>query len=139
MSDSAELILQSLDRVSELVDDPSALVYEQLFTRYPEFKQLFRFEPNGEMARQNMFQVTVVALMEHLEGKHASVTMVTSERANHSHIGVDNASFDRYYEVVRDTFAQILGDEWMPETQDAWNQAISSLINATQESVIVGS
>ena len=65
--------------------------------------------------------------------------MVTSERANHSHIGVDNASFDRYYEVVRDTFAQILGDEWMPETQDAWNQAISSLINATQESAIVGS
>lgn len=132
MTDSAELILQSLDRVSELVENPSSLVYEQLFIQHPEFEKLFRYEPNGDMARENMFQVTVVALMEHLEGKHASVTMVSSERANHSHIGVDNAAFDRYYEVVRDTFAKILGDEWTPATQDAWNRAIDSLINATQ-------
>lgn len=131
MTDAAALILQSLDRVGELMEDPSAPVYENLFARYPEFMALFRFDTNGEMARQNMFHVTVVALMEHLEGKNASLTMVRSERMNHAHIGVDNASFDRYYDVVRDTFRDILGDEWMPETQQAWDTAIATLISAT--------
>ena len=133
MSDSSARILQSLERVSELLEDPSAPVYENLFARYPEFKGLFRFEPNGELARQNMFQVTVVALMEHLDGRHSAVTMVNSERTNHAHIGVDNASFDRYYEVVLDTFHEILGDEWTAETEAAWNEAIQSLIGATHE------
>lgn len=131
MTESAELVLHSLDRVAELVDDPSAPVYERLFAEYPEFKPLFRCEPNGLLARQNMVQVTVVALLEHLEGKPASVGMVNSERTNHAHIGVPNASFDRYYEVVRDTFREILGDEWTPATEHAWNEAIESLIRAT--------
>lgn len=131
MSDSAELILASLDRVAEIEDDPSAPVYERLFAEYPEFRKLFRFETNGELARKNMFQVAVVALMEHLEGVSASANMVKAERMNHSHIGVENAIFDRYYEVVRDTFKDILGDEWLPETEAAWNQAIDGLIKAT--------
>jgi hemoglobin-like flavoprotein len=74
MSDAATLILESLDRVAEITDDPSAQVYERLFTEYPEFKQLFRHESSGELARQNMFRVTVVALLEHLEGKHSSIS-----------------------------------------------------------------
>lgn len=131
MSQPAELILESLDRVSEIVDDPSAPVYERLFETYPDFKKLFRFEGNGDLARQNMFQVTVVALMEHLEGRAASANIVKTERMNHSHIGVPNADFDRYYEVVRDTFRDILGDEWTPETQAAWDEAIAGLISAT--------
>ena len=32
MSDAATLILESLDRVAEITDDPSAQVYERLFT-----------------------------------------------------------------------------------------------------------
>ena len=41
MTESAELVLHSLDRVAELVDDPSAPVYERLFAEYPEFKKLW--------------------------------------------------------------------------------------------------
>lgn len=131
MSQSAELILESLDRVSEILDDPSAPVYERLFEEYPQFKGLFRFEGNGDLARKNMFQVTVVALMEHLEGKYSSANVVKTERMNHAHIGVPNEFFDRYYEVVRDTFRNLLGDEWTPQTQAAWDEAIEGLISAT--------
>lgn len=131
MSDAATLILESLDRVAEITDDPSAQVYERLFTEYPEFKQLFRHESSGELARQNMFRVTVVALLEHLEGKHSSLTMVNSERINHFHLGVPNEKFNRYYEVVRDTFQDILGDDWTPQTQNAWDDAIDGLVGAT--------
>lgn len=131
MRDSAELILNSLDRVAALVDDPSAPVYERLFEEYPHFRKLFRFETSGELARKNMFQVAVVALMEHLEGINASANMVKAERINHAHIGVENALFDRYYEVIRDTCKQILGDEWTAETEQAWDEAIAGLISAT--------
>lgn len=115
------------------MDDPSAPIYDRMFEQHPEFTKMFRLnDTNGDLARKNMFQVAVVALMEHLEGKNSSINMVNSERTNHAHIGVDNATFDSYYSMIRDSFKEILGDEWSDETQAAWDEAIESLTHSTQ-------
>lgn len=130
MTRSSELVIESLDRVAELVDDPAPAVFELLFARNPEFEQMFVLDPSGAI-RRNMLQLAVVALMDYVEGRASSESMVRSERMNHSHIGVPGPQFDEFYGVVRDAFRGLIASQWSAATEDAWTEAIEGLTRHT--------
>jgi hemoglobin-like flavoprotein len=130
MTHSGDLVIQSLERVAELIDDPAPAVFELLFARNPEFEPLFVLDPNGAI-RRNMLQLAVVALMDYVEGRASSVSMVRAERMNHAHIGVPGPRFDEFYAVVRDAFRAMTEAQWSAATQDAWTEAIEGLTRQT--------
>jgi hemoglobin-like flavoprotein len=126
MMGSGNLVIESLDRVAEAVDDPAPAVFELLFARNPGLEQLFVLDPSGAI-RRNMLQLAVIALMDYVEGRESSVSMVRSERMNHAHIGVPGPQFDEFYGVVRDAFRELLATQWSAATEDAWDEAIEGL------------
>jgi hemoglobin-like flavoprotein len=128
MTRSGDLVIESLELVAELVDDPAPAVYELLFARNPEFEPLFALDPSGAI-RRNMLQVAVIALMDYVEGREPN--MVRSERMNHSHTGVPGPQFDEFYGVVRDAFRGLIEAQWSSATQDAWTEAIEGLTRHT--------
>jgi hemoglobin-like flavoprotein len=130
MTRSGDLVIESLERASQLVDDPAPAVFELLFARHPEFEPMFVLDPSGAI-RRNMLQLAVVALMDYAEGRPSSVSMVRAERMNHAHIGVPGPQFDEFYGVVRDAFRGLLGQQWSPATEEAWAEAIEGLTRQT--------
>jgi hemoglobin-like flavoprotein len=130
MSRSGDLVIESLDRVAELVDDPAPAVFDLLFARNPDFEPMFVLDPNGAI-RRNMLQLAVVALMDYVEGTASSVSMVRAERMNHGHIGVPGPQFDEFYAVVRDAFHGLLAEDWSADIEDAWTEAIAGLTRQT--------
>lgn len=127
MSSDADLVLSSLQRVADAVEDPAPAVYGRLFAGHPELEELFALDPQGAV-RRNMLNVALETLMDHVEGRAASTNMVLSERTSHSHLGVSRAVFDDFYLVIRDAFAELVGPQWSADTQRAWTDAIAALV-----------
>lgn len=130
MSDDSELVLGSLQRVAEITEDPAPAVYARLFARHPEMEQLFILDPAGAV-RRNMLVVAIGCVMDHLEGRPSSMSMLISERINHSHLGVSTEIFDDFFAAIRDGFGDLLGADWTEQTHQAWTAVIASLTAAS--------
>lgn len=130
MDESGELVMQSLEQVAEAVDDPAPAVFGLLFERNPEFEAMFVLDTSGAI-RRNMLQLAVTALMDYVEGRDGSVSMVRAERMNHVHIGVPDSRFDDFYAVMRDAFHGLIAADWSDATEAAWSEAIEGLTRRT--------
>ena len=122
----ATLILDSLERLAERGTDPAGAVYQRLFTRYPEFETLFALDRDGGV-RGSMLQQALDCLIQHLEGGHVAGTVMRAERGTHEGYGVPADRFESFFEVIRDTFASLLGPNWSSAHHDAWTGAIEKL------------
>jgi len=129
---SADLVLASLYRAADIVEDPAPAVYARLFATHPELEELFILDPFGAV-RRNMLQLALECLMDHLDGKPSSVNMVVSERTNHSQLGIPASVFDDFYFAIRDAFGQLLGDDWSTATERAWTEAIEGLMETSRQ------
>ncbi|MFN3608672.1 MAG: globin [Hyphomonas sp.] len=125
MTDAA-LILDNLERLADRGVDPSGAVYAQLFSRYPEFEPLFALDRDGGV-RGSMLQQALDCLIQHLEGGHVAASVMLAERGTHEGYGVPAARFESFFEVIRDTFAGLLGPDWSDAHHSAWTRTIEHL------------
>jgi hemoglobin-like flavoprotein len=121
----AALISHSLELVAER-GDPAPLVYARLFAREPEMEALFVRDTNGSI-RGNMLAEAITALIDFTGANHYGANLFRAEIVNHGHLGVPAANFVAFFAVMRDTFAEILGDEWTPEIDAAWRMALARI------------
>ena len=121
----AAAITQSLDVVSEH-GDPAPAVYDLLFARNPEMKQLFWRDSDGGI-RGNMLAMTIEVLLDFVATHHFSDGMLRCEIVNHEGLGVPQDVFATFFPTMRDAFREIAGEEWTDEMETAWNAVLEQI------------
>ncbi|NIJ41050.1 hemoglobin-like flavoprotein [Parvibaculum indicum] len=122
----ADIISHSIERAAELAGDPTPLVYEKLFTQQPEMKALFVLDLDGN-ARGHMLSEALNCVFDMLGPRSYAPVLIQCELTNHQGLGVPPRVFATFFEVVTETFRDILGAEWTSETEAAWQALLADL------------
>jgi len=120
---SADLIFQTLERASEKCADAAPLVYRRLFELRPEFEDLFVMDSDGGV-RGSMLATCFNAILGQLENSPTQRVIISSSRFSHGGYGVSEADFDLMFTAIRDTFRDLIGPDWTPETDAAWTRLL---------------
>lgn len=123
---SADLILQTLERASEACADPAPLIYRRLFELRPEFEALFVMDTDGGV-RGSMLTTCFNAILGFAEGSDTQRVIISSSRFAHGGYGVAQRDFDLMFIAIRDTFRDLLGAGWRPETDAAWTHFLARI------------
>jgi hemoglobin-like flavoprotein len=123
---NADLITKSLEHVSERCADPTPLVYARLFSQSPEMRDLFVRDTDDSVKGQMLYQVIEVFLDFIGRGAYAA-NLVACEVVNHENLGVPPAVFATFFGTVMETFRDILGEDWTPAYDHAWQALLADL------------
>lgn len=119
-------ISQSLERVAEIAGDPVPLVYARLFELHPDMRDMFILDRDDAVKGQMLMQA-IECIFDHLEENRFATNFVASERVNHEGLGVPPEIFNKFFAVLKETCAEILGSEWTSETEATWCGLLGNL------------
>ena len=119
------LLESSFQKIKPYADQFAPSFYENLFKAYPEVKPLFA---KTDMTIQHKKLLnSLVLVVENLRSPEALESVLAALGARHIAYG----AIPRYYEpVVKSlliTFGQYLQDDWNPEVQTAWRNALRAV------------
>ena len=115
----ADVIERSLQAVADRVGDPGEQVYARLFELLPDSLPLFVRDRNGQV-RAEMLQRAFETVLDLVRDGNFARGMLHAEYVNHRQIGVPNGAYDVFFTAMADAFRRILGTEWGPEEEGAW-------------------
>ncbi len=122
----AGLILDTLERASERCADPAPLIYRRLFELRPDFEALFVMDSDGGV-RGSMLATCFNAILGVLEDSPSQRVIISSSRFSHGGYGLADADLDLMFTAIRDTFRDLLGAAWTPETDAAWTHLLAAI------------
>lgn len=126
MAEAAEIVTESLERLAERVGDPAPQIYERLFAAIPEARERFARDTTGAV-RGEMLAMVFGCLMD--PGGPYQANLVRTERVNHDGFGTPSDQFDSFFRIVRETCRDLLGADWTPEVDAAWDDQICRVLS----------
>ncbi len=123
---NADIIMDTLEKVAEKVGDPAPLVYERLFRSRPDLETLF-FMDSDAGVRGSMLQQCLECIMDVVGEGTVAQTILPSECQRHVDYDVPDETFWSFFEVIRDTFRESLGDAWSDDMEREWNVLLGEL------------
>jgi hemoglobin-like flavoprotein len=122
MSNSSQIVAESLELLAERAGDPCEAVYGRLFGAYPEMEALFVRDSKGAV-RGEMLAVAFQCLLD-LDGPYAA-NLIACERVNHEGLGVPPEVFGRFFPLLAETCRDLLGEARTARTEAAWRDALA--------------
>jgi len=89
-------------------------------------KDLFLLDHKDEAKGHMLFEV-IQAIIDFVGPKYTSEGLILTELVNHQQIGVPPETFETFFTTVRDTFRDLLGDNWTSGYDEAWGQLLLEL------------
>lgn len=120
-----ELLSQNLRDVIHGDCDFSALLYDRLFTRHPQLRELFG--PNSVPVRQEMLTETLISAVDDLEGLPWLEDNMQLLSVKHGDADVTHEMYDWWAECVIETLAELSAPDWNPRLEELWRQQIGRL------------
>jgi len=121
-----DAITESLEQVAERCPDPTAVVYDLLFARHPEMRELFVRDANGAV-RGQMLQQAIEIILDYIGPRGFSANFIACEVVNHENLGVPPYVFASFFAVMRDAFRKILEPDWTARCDEAWTELAAEL------------
>jgi hemoglobin-like flavoprotein len=116
-----ELLEASFEKVKPQASEFVSSFYGNLFTDYPAAKPLFA---HSNMAKQEMMLLeSLVFVVENLRQPGTLSGALQGLGARHVKYGALPEHYPLVGNSLIKTFSQYLGDDWTPETQQAWADA----------------
>jgi hemoglobin-like flavoprotein len=122
----ADAILESLERAAEACADPAPLVYQRMFETHPHLETLFVMDHDGAV-RGNMLETCINIILGLVENSETPRYLIAAARMHHEGYGVPDGEFDVMFVSMRDTFRDLLGADWTPQTDKAWNGLLADI------------
>jgi hypothetical protein len=119
-----DLVARSLEQVAERFGDPAAEIYRRAFQAFPDAEAMFWRDTTGAV-RGEMLAMAFKCLLE-LDGPFEA-NLLKAERVNHEGFGVAPDAFAGFFPIVRDVCRDLLGADWTPDVEAAWNQRLGRL------------
>jgi len=118
MTDAA-VIFATLEAVAERRGDPGPDVYRRLFAACPDLERLFVMDRDGGV-RGSMMQQGLECILDYVGERRFAPQIISAERQRHDGYGVPDTRFDAFFVAMRDTFRDIMGEDWSPAMERAW-------------------
>lgn len=131
----ADVIVATLEEVAERVGDPAPQIYARLFAAQPEMEAQFARDRDGTI-KGAMLQHVIDVILDLCGPRAYARNMVACEVHNHEGMEVPHQVFATFFGVVRDTFREILGDDWTPAHETAWGELVSECEAIAAESAL---
>ena len=128
--ETTALVRQSWAAIIPVRKQVCADFYQHLFARYPELRPLFK----GDMDRQTALVVTMMnTVVSALENPDPVIPLIKTVGARHAGYGVLEADYEKFADVLLETFAQALGDAFTPEVRAAWAKLYAQLAGTMKQ------
>jgi hemoglobin-like flavoprotein len=128
--ETAALVRQSWAQLAPVRKQVCADFYARLFARYPELRPLFK----GDIARQStLFMTMVNTVVSALDNPDPVIALLQTTGARHADYGIRTGDYDKFADVLMDTFARALGDVFTPRTRAAWEEVYARLAETMQQ------
>lgn len=118
--------MDTLERVATREGDPHDRIYARLFEVHPEFLDLFVMDTDGGV-RASMLTSSIDCLIGIAEGKDTPRLLLEAARVHHDSYGLASKDIDVMFEIMRDVFRDILGDDWSAQMETAWTDILLEL------------
>ncbi len=125
MSD-LDLVTETLDLCAETGADITEPVFKRFFTQSAESADVMGH--SDQYMRGRMLEQTIALLLDaDLEG---DTPYLKWEMDNHRSYGVALSLYAPFFDAVRETIKEQLGEKWSAEHAKAWDQRIDKVIKA---------
>ena len=126
MTSPTNLIQHSFELAAARCEDLTPLVYRRLFREHPEARAMFRSE-GSEPVKGSMLALTIDAILDFAGERSGSFRMIGCEVQSHDAYGTPRQLFGEFFGVIADTLREILGSDWSPEIDEAWQQLLGEI------------
>jgi hemoglobin-like flavoprotein len=129
----ANPIQQSFELASERCEDLTPLVYRRLFDEHPEAVAMFRSE-ESELVKGSMLALTIEAILDFVGERSGHFRMIECEVTSHDAYGTPRELFVAFFSVIAATLRDVLGADWSPKIDQAWQQFLDEIANVVARS-----
>jgi hemoglobin-like flavoprotein len=129
----ANPIQQSFELAAERCEDLTPLVYRRLFREHPEAKAMFRSE-GSELVKGSMLALTIEAVLDFAGERSGNFRMIECEVTSHDAYGTPRELFVAFFGVIAASLREVLGDEWSPEIDQAWQGLLGEIAGVVARS-----
>jgi hemoglobin-like flavoprotein len=127
------LIQHSFELAARRCEDLTPLVYHRLFREHPEAEPMFRREAN-DLVKGSMLALTIDALLDFAGDRAGNFRMISCEVQSHDAYGTPRDLFGKFFGVIADTMREILGTDWSPDIEDAWQRLLTEIDGVVAQS-----
>jgi hypothetical protein len=128
---SANPIEESFEHAATRCADLTPLVYERLHREYPETRAMLRTEGSrpgqGIDARDDH-------RLDFAGERSGKFRMIECEVSSHHAYGTPRAVFVAFFGVIAATLRELLGAEWSPRIDAAWQKLLADLQDVVAQS-----
>jgi hemoglobin-like flavoprotein len=132
MSETGNLIEHSFALAAGRCEDLTPLVYRRLFRERPEAEAMFRREAS-DLVKGSMLALTIDAMMDFAGERTGHFRMIGCEAQSHDAYGTPRELFGSFFGVIADTVREVLGTDWTPEMDAAWQSLLAELDRVVRE------
>jgi hemoglobin-like flavoprotein len=126
-----ELIEISFEKIKSCGEEFAGSFYKNLFTIYPETKRLFTKTDIDKQGKKLLN--SLILLVEGLRTPETLVPVLKDLGARHKGYGVVTEYYPLMGDILLDTFAQYLQEDWTPELAKAWLNIYTTVSNLMLE------
>lgn len=116
----------SLELAAERSGDPTPRIYARLFEVHPQMQPYFWRDSDGAI-KGEMLARTFEAILDFVGERRYAGHMIGTEMVTHEGYDVPRDVFASFFPIVRDTLREILGAEWTPQFESAWNALLAEI------------
>jgi hemoglobin-like flavoprotein len=128
VTQQAELLRDTVERVLAADDTFPARFYERLFAEHPEVRALFRSHSPG--VQRKMFAQKLVAIVDHIDDPAWIVREGAALGGSHAGYGVTPEMYPWVGDALIATVAEACGEHWTAAAEEAWRAAYERLSRA---------
>jgi hemoglobin-like flavoprotein len=123
---SANPIEQSFEIAAERCEDLTPLVYARLHREHPETRAMFRSE-GSDIVKGSMLAMTIESILDFTGPRSGKFRMIECEVSSHDAYGTSRDLFFAFFGVIAATLRELLGEDWSPPIDAAWQQLLTEL------------
>jgi len=121
----------TLDLLAERSGDPTPLVYARLFAAHPKMQAHFWRDTSGAV-KGEMLTRTFEAILDFVGDRRYAQHMIGTEMVTHEGYDIPREVFITFFGIVRDTAKEVLGADWTPAFESAWNGMLAEMADYAQ-------
>ena len=113
--------------------DITPLVYARLHREYPETRAMFRSE-GSEPVKGSMLAMTIESILDFAGPRSGKFRLIECEVSSHDAYGTPRDLFVAFFAVIAATLRELLGEDWSPPIDAAWQQLLVDLTDMIAQS-----
>jgi hemoglobin-like flavoprotein len=116
----------SFELAAERCGDLTPLVYARLFAEHPDAQSMFRTQ-GSDLVKGSMLALTIDAIVDFAGERRGHFRTIECEASSHDAYGTSRELFVTFFAVIAGTLREMLGNDWSPEIDEAWQKLLAEI------------